>query len=124
MIESAADSPRFQRAVVLVLTAAVSVLFLVMIRDFLAPLFLAAVFSGLAWPLHRRMVVWLRGRTTLAAGCTLLVVVLIGLIGIGMRSAKRAQNGDTAAAALMPKIGMASGITGFLIILVAVFAFH
>lgn len=53
-----------------------------------------------------------------------LVVVLLGLIGFGSRTAKKAQAGDAAAVALAPKIGMASGMTGFLIILSAVFAFN
>jgi len=53
-----------------------------------------------------------------------LVVVLIVLISFGMRTTKKAQAGDAAAAALAPRIGMMSGITGFLIILSAVFAFH
>lgn len=52
-----------------------------------------------------------------------LVVVLMGLVGFGSRTAKKAQSGDAAAIALAPKIGMATGMTGFLIILAAVFAF-
>lgn len=52
-----------------------------------------------------------------------LVVVLIVVIGFGTRNAKKAQTGDAAAIALAPKLGAASGITGFLIILSAVFAF-
>lgn len=52
-----------------------------------------------------------------------LVVVLMGLVGFGARTSKKAQAGDATAVALAPKIGMASGSTGFLIILSAVFAF-
>ncbi len=52
-----------------------------------------------------------------------LVVVLIGLITWGGRTSKKAQAGDADAAALAPKLGAASGLTGFAIILAAVFAF-
>lgn len=52
-----------------------------------------------------------------------LVVVLMGVVGFGARNSKRAQAGDAAAAALAPKIGMASGVVGLLVVLSAVFAF-
>jgi uncharacterized membrane protein len=52
-----------------------------------------------------------------------LVVVLIGLISFGTRNANKAFAGDQAAIAMAPRIGMLTGMTGFLIILAAVFAF-
>lgn len=52
-----------------------------------------------------------------------LVLVLIGLIAWGGRTSRKAQAGDAEAAALAPRIGAASGLTGFAIILAAVFAF-
>jgi predicted PurR-regulated permease PerM len=66
---------RFLGALLLVTGA----LFLYMIRAFLVPVLLAAVFATLLFPLYRRLEGWLRGRSTIAA-ILCLVIFLVGLI--------------------------------------------
>ena len=68
---------RFRKAFVLALTAAITVVFLATIRDFLMALLLAAVLAGLCRPLHRRLAQLLRGRAGAAAAVTILLVVAI-----------------------------------------------
>jgi len=60
---------------VVLLVAAVSVLFVAMIRQFLMTILLAAIFSGLAQPLYKKIVAIFRGRRKLASVCTLLLIV-------------------------------------------------
>ena len=67
---------RFQRAAVLVLVIAVSALFFWMIRSFLIPLLLAAVFASLAYPLYRALHSRFRQRAGLASVATLGVLLL------------------------------------------------
>ncbi len=74
------DTEGFQRRFLLVTVLAVTLLFLWMIRQFLMPLLLATIFAGLAQPLYRRMVRWLRGREVLSSA---LVVVLTLLLILG-----------------------------------------
>ncbi len=79
---------RFRKGFVLVMTLAYASLFFALINDFLMALLLAAVFSGIVYPLY----LWLRNvcgrRTTLASLVTLLtfmaviVVPLILLLGL------------------------------------------
>jgi predicted PurR-regulated permease PerM len=64
---------RFVFGLVLVIT----LLFVWMIHDFLAPLFLAALSSGLMTPVYRRLLFWMGGRQTLAALATLIIAVAI-----------------------------------------------
>jgi predicted PurR-regulated permease PerM len=73
--ELAAD--RFRKAFVLVLTAAISVAFLATIRAFLMALLLAAVLAGICRPLYRRLVQLVRGRSSVAALVTILLVVVL-----------------------------------------------
>ncbi|MFT5144222.1 MAG: putative PurR-regulated permease PerM [Thalassolituus oleivorans] len=68
---------KFRRTSVLVLVAIVSFVFLWMVRSFLMPLLLAAIFSGLASPLYRRLVRQFGGRCGLAATCTLLILLIV-----------------------------------------------
>jgi predicted PurR-regulated permease PerM len=76
------------KAVVLVLTVAISAIFLDMIRGFLIVLFLAAVFSSLIYPYHQFVVRKFGGRGTVAAIFSLTVVTLtvvlplMGLLGV------------------------------------------
>lgn len=71
---------RFRKGFLLLLVVAISAGFLLLIRDFLLTILLAAIFAGLGYPLYRRLVVVLRGRRPLAAGLTLLVglVLVVG----------------------------------------------
>ena len=79
---------RFRKGFVLIMTLAYASLFFALINDFFMALLLAAVFSGIVYPLYR----WLEnasgGRTTMASLVTLLislaviVVPLILLLGL------------------------------------------
>jgi predicted PurR-regulated permease PerM len=73
----------------LVLVAVTTVAFLVLIRDFLMPVFWAAVLATVFFPLQRRYVGGLHGRRSLAALATILtifglVVVPLSLVGLAM----------------------------------------
>lgn len=61
-------------------TLAITALFIGMIWDFLIALFLAAVFSAMATPLHKRILSLLGGREGLAAALTLLTLVTCVLL--------------------------------------------
>ncbi|MBN1825399.1 MAG: AI-2E family transporter [Candidatus Eisenbacteria bacterium] len=82
------DRIRFSRAFLVLLVVVISAAFLAMIRSFLLTLLLAAIFSGLAHPLYRRLLALFRGRRTAASLVTLallvavVVVPLIGLLGV------------------------------------------
>jgi predicted PurR-regulated permease PerM len=69
-----------QRVTILLLTLAVSVAFVGMIQDFLVSLFLAAVFSGLAYPVFKKILGRTGGRTSASAAVTLLGLVSIVLV--------------------------------------------
>ncbi len=67
---------RFRKAFLLLLVAAISVLFLWMIRRFLMAVFLAAVFAGLAYPLYRWLTLRLGDRPRVASVVTIGVLLL------------------------------------------------
>ena len=71
------DPTRFQNRFLLVLALGISLLFLVMIRQFLVAILLAAVFSAMTRPLYLRLAAGMRGRERAAAVATLLLVLLI-----------------------------------------------
>jgi len=69
------DEKKFRLALVILLVATISALFVAMIRQFLVTILLAAIFSGLAQPLYKRLVTAFRGRKRLAALCTLILIL-------------------------------------------------
>jgi predicted PurR-regulated permease PerM len=71
---------RFRGGFVLLLVASISLAFLATIQGFLAALFMAAVFTGLVYPLYRWILARFRGRATLASMMTLLVVIILGVL--------------------------------------------
>ncbi|MDE0083280.1 MAG: AI-2E family transporter [Gammaproteobacteria bacterium] len=71
------DTTRFQNRFLLVLALGISLLFLVMIRQFLVAILLATVFSGMIRPLYLRLAAGMRGRERAAAVATLLLVLVI-----------------------------------------------
>jgi predicted PurR-regulated permease PerM len=75
-----ADPDRFRKVFLLLLLVAITAAFVAMIRQFLLTLLLAAIFSGLTYPLFGRITRALRGRRGLAAAVTVffLLLVLIG----------------------------------------------
>ena len=85
---------RFRKLFVAIVVVLITVLFLDMIGPFLQALFLAAVLTGILYPLY----VWLRAhlrKETLAAGATVLLVLiavvlpLLLLLGVFVREAVR-----------------------------------
>jgi predicted PurR-regulated permease PerM len=67
---------RFRQAFLLLLVAAITLLFVVVIQQFLLALFLAAVLAGMAYPLYAWILRKVRGRRALASVTTLLVLML------------------------------------------------
>ena len=70
---------QFSRYFFLGLLLGATYLFFKMMSAFLMPIFLAAVFCSLFYPLYLRMVGWFRGRRMLASAATCLVL-LVGLL--------------------------------------------
>ena len=71
------DPTRFRNRFLLVLALGISLLFLVMIRQFLVAILLAAVFSAMTRPLYLRLAAGMRGRERAAAVATLLLVLVV-----------------------------------------------
>jgi len=71
---------RFRNAFLLLLVAAVTAAFLLMLRSFLLTIVLAAVFSALSYPVYRWMLERFRGRATLAALVTLIAILALVLV--------------------------------------------
>ncbi|TFH21590.1 MAG: AI-2E family transporter [Myxococcales bacterium] len=87
MSEPPINAERWRTPVVLVLTLTISAVFLEMIRNFLIALFLAAVFSSPALPMHAFLTRKLRRRSATAATLTLVfitvvVVPLLTMLGV------------------------------------------
>lgn len=79
------ERQQFQRAFLLLLTVAITLLFVSMLRPFLMAILLSGIFAGLAHPLYRRLLRLLRGRRNMASLLTmaiLVLAVLIPLLGI------------------------------------------
>jgi predicted PurR-regulated permease PerM len=70
------DALRFQRAFLLLLVTAISLLFVQMVRDFLLSVFLAAIFAAMSSPLYRRLRASFRGRENAASIVTILILLL------------------------------------------------
>ena len=68
---------RFRLGFLLILVAAISAAFMTMVWRFVTPVLLAAIFTGLCRPLHRKFVQWLGGRVTLASAVTLLLILFL-----------------------------------------------
>ncbi len=68
------------QAVVVLLVALISAIFLAMVRHFLMALLLAGIFSALARPVYRRIQRWCGQRSSLASALTLLLMVLVVLL--------------------------------------------
>ena len=77
MISTLGDREKFHRVFILILVAVISAVFLQMIRGFIVTVLMAAIFSGLAHPLYRRVLHLVRGRRATAAVLTLLVILLV-----------------------------------------------
>ena len=86
---------RFRQAFLLLLVAAISTAFVTMIRAFLLTILLAAIFTGLSYPVYRWLLRRLRGRRALAAIATLVLLLalviapLLAVLGAGANEALR-----------------------------------
>jgi predicted PurR-regulated permease PerM len=70
-------------AFLLILAAAISIVFYWMIRDFLLALLVAAVLAAMVHPFYGRVLQWVKGRKALASGLTVLfslVLVIVPLL--------------------------------------------
>ena len=84
MSDSGAPRERLRRTFLLVLTLAISVLFVAVIRGFLMAVLLAAIFSGMAHPFYKRMLRRLGDRRASASVATILILlVAVGLPILG-----------------------------------------
>jgi len=70
----------FNKGFVLLLLLFISALFLAMIWQFLMTLIMAGIFSALFHPLYRRLQSGFGGRSSLAAGATLFLIVFLVLL--------------------------------------------
>ncbi|MBO6574569.1 MAG: AI-2E family transporter [Rhodothermales bacterium] len=73
------DKEKFRRATVLLLVGAVSLVFVWMIRSFLVALLLAAIFSGMAMPIYRRLRDRIKSEGTAAVLTIVGLLILVGL---------------------------------------------
>jgi len=88
---------RFRRTFLLVLVIAVSAAFVTLLQSFLVTIFMAAIFTGLVYPLYARLARRLHSRPLASAATvvlTLVIVVgpLLGLLGIVVNQAIRVSN--------------------------------
>jgi predicted PurR-regulated permease PerM len=74
------NEARFRKAFLLVLVVAISIGFLAMLWPFVTTILIAAIFSGLAYPLYARLNRALGGRRALASGLTLLLTLVLGVL--------------------------------------------
>ncbi len=74
------NNPKSRLLFLLLLALGISVVFLWVTRDFIMPIFIAAVLAGLARPLYRRTVAVVGGRRNLAAGLVIVMSLLLVII--------------------------------------------
>ncbi len=90
---------RFRQAFLLLLVAAISVAFVAMIRAFLLTILLAAIFTGVSYPVYQWLLGRLRGRKALAAIATLVLLLalvvapLLAVLGAAANEALRVTEG-------------------------------
>jgi predicted PurR-regulated permease PerM len=83
MRERPQSSERVRRITLVSVAAAISLVFLYMVREFLVPLLLAALAAGLLRPLYRSLTRRFGGRKSLAAGVTVFLLTLFGVVPLG-----------------------------------------
>jgi predicted PurR-regulated permease PerM len=86
---------RFRQAFLLLLVAAISIAFVAMIRAFLLTILLAAIFTGVSYPIYQWLLRRFRGRSALAAIATLVILLalvigpLVAVLGAAANEALR-----------------------------------
>lgn len=78
------NQDRFQKGFLLILLVAISAAFFSMISGFIISLLLAAIFSGVVYPVYERLRRWFKGRSAAASGVTLLMVILVVMIPLAV----------------------------------------
>src|SRR5690606_8722064 len=92
---------RYRRFFLFFLVVAVSIAFVLLLRSFLVTILLAAVFSGLVYPLYSRIALALNGRRHVASALTLLIVLILvvaplgAIFGVVLNQAVRVTNSIT-----------------------------
>lgn len=92
---------RYRRFFLFFLVVAVSIAFVLLLRSFLVTILLAAVFSGLVYPLYARIALALNGRRHVASALTLLIVLILvvaplgAIFGVVLNQAVRVTNSIT-----------------------------
>ncbi len=71
------------KSVLLLLVLFISALFLSMVRNFLMSIFLAGIFSALAYPMYSRFIKWFGNRRAPASGVTILIILFAILLPLG-----------------------------------------
>lgn len=108
----------FHRGFFVLFLAAVSFIFLWMIRDFLLTLFLAAIFTGMAAPLYQWFLRKLVGRRGLASLLTLLALLfMVGIplfLFIGVLANEAVKVSTVAAPWIQERLGSRSDIDQFI----------
>jgi predicted PurR-regulated permease PerM len=107
---------RLRKAFLLALLVAISFAFIAMVRQFLMTILLAAIFSGLAYPVHRRLERGFRGRRGLAAGTTMLIVLVVIVVPLltvlGVVASEAFKVSETVAPWIQERIQEPSLVTG------------
>ena len=80
MDKPAINPDKFRIAFLLILVVTISAIFFAMIRSFITALLLAAICSGLMFPLYRRFLSGLGGRRALASVATLVIFVVVLIV--------------------------------------------
>jgi predicted PurR-regulated permease PerM len=86
---------RFRQAFLLLLVTAISVAFVAMVQLFLVTIVLAAIFTGLSYPVYQWLLARFRGQRALAAVATLVLLLalvmvpLLAVLGAGANEALR-----------------------------------
>lgn len=75
---------RVNNFVVVLLVIFISAVFLSMIRSFTMAIFMAGIFSALAYPIYQRLAKMLNGRRSLASILTLLLILIVVVLPLGI----------------------------------------
>ena len=78
--QAGSETEKFQRTFVLVLAIGISIAFYLLIKPFVVALLLAAIFSGITYPLYQRLTRRLGGRRNSAAILTILGVFALVIV--------------------------------------------
>ena len=117
-MQSVSPVAGIQPASFLLLVALTTVAFFVLVKDFLMPVFWAAVLATLFAPMQRRYVAAVRGRRSVAALLTMVTILLLvvaPLVGVGLALTREvvtfAEQVQSGAIDLRAPLRWAAGVT-------------